>query len=251
MTMPQRNDTIQALGVQINVTGNDLGDDYISLTDIARYKSESPDDVIKNWIRNRNTLEFLGVWERLNNPDFNPVEFDGFKQEAGLHSFTLSPTKWIKATNAIGLRVRRGRYTGGTYAHRDIAFEFASWISPEFKLYIIKDYQRLKQDECSKLSDGWSGKRIFAKINYRIQTDAVQKHLEPLAKGQAKRFIYANEADVVNVALFGTTARQWREQHPKQPGNIRDTATLHQLIVLANLESMNAQLIKDGKERDE
>ena len=251
MTAARHNDTIQALGIQINVTGSDLEDDYISLTDIARYKNESPDDVIKNWLRNRNTIEFLGVWEQLNNPDFKPVEFDRFRKEAGLHSFTLSPTKWTSSTGAIGIRVRRGRYAGGTYAHRDIAFEFASWISPEFKLYIIKDYQRLKQDESSRLSDEWSSKRIFAKINYRIQTDAVQKHLEPLAKGQAKRFIYANEADVVNVALFGTTARQWREQHPEQHGNIRDIATLHQLIVLANLESMNAQLIKAGKERAE
>lgn len=240
---------IEALGIQIGVSSTGDDDDYISLTDIARYRSDEPNDVVKNWLRNRNTIEFLGVWEELHNPEFKPVEFDGFKKDAGLNSFTMSPTKWIRGTGAVGIKVRRGRYNGGTYAHKDIAFEFASWVSPEFKLYVIKDYQRLKADENSRLSHEWNEKRLFSKLNYRIHTDAVKAHLEPIARGRAKQFVYANEADVLNVAVFGMTARQWRDSHPDATGNVRDSASLHELLVLANLESMNAELIKRGMSR--
>ena len=246
----EANEKINALGVQIGVSSTGTRDDYISLTDIARYKSEEPKMVIQNWMRNRNTIEFLGVWEGLHNPDFKGIEFDAFRKEAGLNSFTMTPTKWISATNAKGVKVKRG-HGGGTYAHVDIAFEFASWISPEFKLYIIKDYQRLKSDENSRLSLEWNEKRLFTKINYRIHTDAVKENLAPNIKGKGGKFVYATEADVLNVALFGRTAKQWRDENPNKPGNLRDGATLHQLIVLANLESMNAQLIKEGRSRQE
>lgn len=246
----EANEKIDALGVQIGVSSTGTRDDYISLTDIARYKSDEPKMVIQNWMRNRNTIEFLGVWEGLHNPDFKGIEFDAFRKEAGLNSFTMTPTKWISATNAKGVKVKRG-HGGGTYAHVDIAFEFASWISPEFKLYIIKDYQRLKSDENSRLSLEWNEKRLFTKINYRIHTDAVKENLAPNIKGKGGKFVYATEADVLNVALFGRTAKQWRDENPDKPGNLRDGATLHQLIVLANLESMNAQLIKEGRSRQE
>ena len=246
----EANEKINALGVQIGVSSTGTRDDYISLTDIARYKSDEPKMVIQNWMRNRNTIEFLGVWEGLNNPDFKGIEFDAFRKEAGLNSFTMTPTKWISATNAKGVKVKRG-HGGGTYAHVDIAFEFASWISPEFKLYVIKDYQRLKSDENSRLSLEWNEKRLFTKINYRIHTDAVKENLAPNIKGKGGKFVYATEADVLNVALFGRTAKQWRDENPNKPGNLRDGATLHQLIVLANLESMNAQLIKEGRSRQE
>lgn len=246
----EANEKINALGVQIGVSSTGTRDDYISLTDIARYKSEEPKMVIQNWMRNRNTIEFLGVWEGLHNPDFKGIEFDAFRKEAGLNSFTMTPTKWISATNSKGVKVKRG-HGGGTYAHVDIAFEFASWISPEFKLYIIKDYQRLKSDENSRLSLEWNEKRLFTKINYRIHTDAVKENLAPNIKGKGGKFVYATEADVLNVALFGRTAKQWRDENPDKPGNLRDGATLHQLIVLANLESMNAQLIKEGRSRQE
>lgn len=246
----EANEKINALGVQIGVSSTGTRDDYISLTDIARYKSDEPKMVIQNWMRNRNTIEFLGVWEGLHNPDFKGIEFDAFRKEAGLNSFTMTPTKWISATNAKGVKVKRG-HGGGTYAHVDIAFEFASWISPEFKLYIIKDYQRLKSDENSRLSLEWNERRLFTKINYRIHTDAVKENLAPNIKGKGGKFVYATEADVLNVALFGRTAKQWRDENPNKPGNLRDGATLHQLIVLANLESMNAQLIKEGRSRQE
>lgn len=246
----EANEKINALGVQIGVSSTGTRDDYISLTDIARYKSDEPKMVIQNWMRNRNTIEFLGVWEGLHNPDFKGIEFDAFRKEAGLNSFTMTPTKWISATNAKGVKVKRG-HGGGTYAHVDIAFEFASWISPEFKLYVIKDYQRLKSDENSRLSLEWNEKRLFTKINYRIHTDAVKENLAPNIKGKGGKFVYATEADVLNVALFGRTAKQWRDENPDKPGNLRDGATLHQLIVLANLESMNAQLIKEGRSRQE
>ncbi|WP_281624396.1 KilA-N domain-containing protein [Senegalimassilia anaerobia] len=246
----EANEKINALGVQIGVSSTGTRDDYISLTDIARYKSDEPKMVIQNWMRNRNTIEFLGVWEGLHNHDFKGIEFDAFRKEAGLNSFTMTPTKWISATNAKGVKVKRG-HGGGTYAHVDIAFEFASWISPEFKLYIIKDYQRLKSDENSRLSLEWNEKRLFTKINYRIHTDAVKENLAPNIKGKGGKFVYATEADVLNVALFGRTAKQWRDENPDKPGNLRDGATLHQLIVLANLESMNAQLIKEGRSRQE
>ena len=244
------NETINALGIEISVSSRGDKDDYISLTDIARYKSDEPSAVIANWMRNRDTIDFLGVWESLHNPNFNSLEFEGIEKQAGKNAFTISPKKWISLTNAIGIKAKGGRY-GGAYAHIDIAFEFASWISPEFKLYVIKDYQRLKNDENSRLSIDWNEKRLFTKINYKIHTDAIKEHLAPITVGEAKKYIYANEADVLNVALFRKTAKQWRDENPGIEGNIRDQATLHQLVVLANLESMNAQLIKEVMPKDE
>jgi hypothetical protein len=239
-------DSIHAKGTEIAVLSNGDDNDYISLTDIARYKSDAPDDVIKNWLRNRDTIEFLGLWEELNNPEFKPVEFDGFRNQAGANAFTMSPKKWIEGTNAIGIISRPGR-GGGTYAHRDIAFEFASWISAEFKLYIIKDYQRLKADENSRLALGWNLNRTLAKINYRIHTDAIKDMLiPPDVTPQRQSITYASEADVLNVALFGMTAKEWRQANPEAKGNIRDEASLQQLIVLANMESINAELIRQG-----
>lgn len=244
-------ETIYAKGVNISIYTEDFQNEYISLTDIAKYKSDEPNDVIKNWMRNRDTIEFLGLWESLHNPDFKPVEFDGFRKEAGLNAFTMSPTKWIMAVNAIGIVTKAGRY-GGTFAHADIAFEFASWISAEFKLYIIKDYKRLKNDESSKLSLNWNLNREISKLNYKIHTDAIRENLIPpeLTSYQIS-LTYASEADVLNVALFGITAKQWRDKHPDKKGNIRDYATLNQLLVLANMESYNAILIEQGKEQSE
>lgn len=219
--------------------------DYISLTDIARYKDAyATDDMIRNWLRNRNTIEFLGIWEQLNNPGFNPAEFDGFRKQAGLNSFTLTPKQWIEKTAAIGIVSRQGRY-GGTFAHLDIALEFASWVSVEFKLYLIKEFQRLKEEERKTLD--WDVRRNLAKINYRIHTDAIKGNLIPdaLSKEQASQ-VYANEADVLNVALFGRTARQWRDTNPGAKGNIRDDANGAQLVCLSNMESLNAELIKQG-----
>ena len=224
-------------------------DDYISLTDIARYRSDEPKDVIKNWLRSKATIEFLGLWEELNNPNFKGVEFDSFRNEAGANAFTLSPQKWIDATNAIGIISRSGRY-GGTYAHKDIAFEFASWVSPEFKLYIIKDYQRLKSDEAHRLALDWNVKRLLSKANYKLQ--AIKQNLiPPEITADKQGFIYANEADVLNVALFGMTAAQWRKDNPELSGNMRDHATIEQLLVLANLENANAMYIEEGKSREE
>ena len=221
--------------------------DYISLTDIAKYKNaESPADVVKNWTRTKNTIEFLGLWERLNNPDFKPVEFDQFRNEAGSNSFVLSPQRWIEKTNAIGIISKSGRY-GGTYAHKDIAFEFASWISAEFKLYLIKEFQRLKEEENERKSLGWDLRRNLAKINYKIHTDAIKENLIPpkIGKNQ-ENMIYANEADVLNVALFGLTAKDWRDKNPGKDGNIRDYSLVEQLVCLSNLESLNALFIKQG-----
>ena len=226
-------------------------DDYISLTDIARYRSDEPKDVIKNWLRSKATIEFLGLWEELNNPNFKGVEFDSFRNEAGANAFTLSPQKWIDATNAIGIISRSGRY-GGTYAHKDIAFEFASWVSPEFKLYIIKDYQRLKYDEAHRLALDWNVKRLLSKANYKLHTEAIKQNLiPPEITADKQGFIYANEADVLNVALFGMTAAQWRKDNPELSGNMRDHATIEQLLVLANLENANAMYIEEGKSREE
>ena len=227
-------------------------EDYISLTDIARHKNPThTDDLIRNWLRNRNTLEFLGIWERLNNPAFKPVEFDGFKKQAGLNSFTLSPKQWAEATAAIGIVAKAGRY-GGTYAHKDIAFEFAAWVSVEFKLYLIKEFQRLKDDENKRLQLGWNLQRTLSKINYRIHTDAIKETLIPpfITKAQASA-VYASEADLLNVALFGQTAKQWRDAHPEAEGNIRDHAPLEQLVVLTNLESLNSVLIRQGLPQSE
>jgi len=216
--------------------------DFICLTDIARYKGKATtDDLIRNWLRNRNTVEFLGLWEQINNPDFNPVEFDGIRMQAGLNSFTLTPKQWIERTGAIGIQSKTGRY-GGTYAHADIAFEFAAWISVEFKLYLIKEFQRLKDSERQTL--GWDIRRNLAKINYRIHTDAIQTHLIPPELNKAQtQLVYASEADVLNMALFGQTAAQWRAANPGSKGNIRDQATGAQLVCLANLETLNALFI--------
>ena len=247
--MPKRvvSETIHAKGFDISIYTSDYENEFISLTDIAKYKSSAPNDVIKNWMRSRETLEFLGLWETLHNPDFKPVEFDGFRKEAGLHAFTMSPSKWIESVNAIGITTKAGRY-GGTYAHSDIALEFASWISAEFKLYIVKDYQRIKHDENSRLSLNWNLNREVAKLNYRIHTDAIKANLIPpdLTPEQIS-YKYAYEADLLNVALFGKTAKQWRDENPGKKGNIRDEANLNQLLVLANMESYNAILIEQGK----
>ena len=218
--------------------------DYISLTDIAKYKSDDPTAVIGNWMRNRNTIEYLGIWESLYNSQFNPLEFEGFKKDAGLNAFTLSPQKWINATNAIGIISKSGRY-GGTYAHKDIAFKFASWISVEFELYIVKEFQRLKLEEQKLI--GWTAKRELSKINYHIHTDAIKQNLVPAeVTALQASIIYANEADVLNVAMFGMTAKQWREANPNLKGNIRDYATINELICLSNMESLNAVFIDEG-----
>jgi len=226
--------------------------DYISLTDIARYKNEDRSDyIVQNWLRNRDTIEFLGLWEKINNPDFKSIEFDGFRQKSGLNSFSLTPKKWIESTNAIGLVSKKGR-TGGTYAHKDVAFEFASWISAEFKLYLIKEFQRLKEEESQKLALGWDVKRTLTKINYKIHTDAIKEHLIPtdISNNQVN-IVYANEADVLNIALFGKTAKDWRNENVGKDGNIRDYADVTQLVVLANLEGMNAELIRQGLQQTE
>jgi len=220
-------------------------EDFISLTDIARHRdAERGDYIIQNWMRNRNTIEFMGIWEQLNNPDFNSIEFDGIRKQAGLNSFSLTPKRWISTTGAIGIIAKAGRY-GGTFAHKDIAFEFASWVSVEFKLYLIKEFQRLKEEEQKQL--GWDIKRNLAKINYRIHTDAIRKNLIPpeLSKSQTN-FVYASEADVLNVALFGKTAKQWCEENPGQKGNIRDHANISQLVCLSNLENLNALFLNEG-----
>ncbi|MGV8172426.1 MAG: KilA-N domain-containing protein [Candidatus Woesearchaeota archaeon] len=237
---------------KIKVLKTDIGiksGNYISLTDIARYKDERTDQIIQNWLRNRTTIEFLGVWERINNPVFNPLEFDGFRNQAGLNSFVLTAKQWIEKTHAIGLISRSGRY-GGTFAHKDIAFEFASWISVEFKLYLIKEFQRLKEDESQRKSLDWDIKRNLSKINYRIHTDAVKKHLIPekISRNE-KSLIYATEADILNLALFGMTAKEWRTTKTELEGNIRDYADVTQLICLSNLENLNAVFIKEGMDK--
>ena len=221
------------------------GIDYICITDIAKQKNEiDPNGVIGNWMRNRNTIEYLGLWETLYNPSFNPLEFEGFRSQAGLNAFTLSPTQWIDATNAIGLITKAGRY-GGTYARSDIAFKFANWVSVEFELYLVMEFQRLKAKEQEQI--GWTAKRELSKINYRIHTDAIKHHLIPEEVTSAQSsIIYAEEADVLNVAMFGMTAKQWREANPDLKGNIRDYATINELICLSNMENINAVLINDG-----
>lgn len=237
----------------INVNFFEKGShDYISLTDIARYKnSEEPKDIVKNWMRNRNTIEFLGLWETINNESFKGVEFDSFRKEAGLNSFVLSPQKWIKQTNAIGIVSKSGK-GGGTFAHKDIAFEFASWISPEFKLYLIKEFQRLKEEENTRLVLGWDVKRILTKINYKIHTGAIKENLiPPVVSKKLAEQIYASEADILNVALYGMTAKQWRDANPNKKGNIRDYSNVTQLVCLANLETLNAEFIRNGLSQPE
>ena len=243
---------IQAEGVDIEVRYGGLAGDYFSLTDMARYRNaDNAGFVIQNWMRNRNVIRFLGLWERLNNPDFNYLEFEAIEKEAGVNSFVLTPKRWTESTNAIGIVTKAGRYAN-TLAHQDIAMEFASWLSPEFKLYLFTDYKRLKTEENSRLSLGWNLNRELSKINYRIHTDAIKENLIPEDISRtAQSYIYATEADVLNVALFGQTAKMWRENHPDADGNIRDHATLSQLIVLVNLESMNSELIKLGISRAE
>ncbi|PKZ54382.1 DNA-binding protein [Gardnerella vaginalis] len=241
-----KKETIEAKGFTIQVYTEDFRNDYVSLTDIARYKNkEEPNVVVANWMRNYSTIEYLGIWERLNNPNFKPVEFEGFLKEAGSNAFTLSPKKWSEITNAIGLLVKSGR-GGGTYAHKDIAFKFAAWISAEFELYIIKDYQRLKSDENSRLSLNWNLNREISKINYKIHTDAIKEYLLKDLTPEQLMYKYANEADLLNVALFNKTAKQWRDANPKSKGNIRDEVSINELLVLANMESYNAVLISKG-----
>ena len=244
-------DTIHANGIDIGIYTQDFENEFISLTDIARYKSDDPTAVIQNWMRNRDVIEFLGLWERLHNSDFKPLEFEGFKKQAGANAFTMSPKKWIEATDAIGIVSKAGRY-GGTYAHSDIAMSFATWISPEFQLYIMKDYRRLKTDENSRLSLNWNLNREISKLNYRIHTDAIKENLIPTELTPAQvAYTYANEADMLNVVLFGKMAKQWKDEKPTVKGNMRDVATLNQLLVLANLESYNAVLINQGKSQKE
>ena len=238
--------SLNAMGIEIGIYTEDFQNEFISLTDIARYKSDEPKDVIKNWMRAKDTIEFLGLWEALHNSEFKGVEFDPFRNQAGANAFTMSPKKWIESVNAIGIVSKSGRY-GGTFAHSDIAFEFASWISSEFKLYIIKDYKRLKYDENSRLSLNWNLNREISKLNYRIHTDAIRENLIfPDLTSIQTNWKYASEADVLNVALFGITAKQWREANTDKTGNIRDYANLNQLLVLGNMESYNAILIDQG-----
>jgi len=243
---------IAVQSVKVSVI-NYNGEDYICITDMAQAKADASRaaDIIKNWIRTRSTLEFLGTWERIYNPDFKVVEFDHFKSQAGLPSFVLSPSQWVEKTGAIGIFAKAGRY-GGTYAHKDIAFEFGSAISAEFKLYLIKEFQRLKADENDRLKLEWNLQRTLAKVNYRIHTDAIKENLFPPALPKEKiNFVYADEADMLNMALFGMTAKQWRDKNPETQGNIRDTATIEQLVVLSNLESINAVLIHQGLSQPE
>ena len=246
-----KKDTIEAKGFAIQIYTEDFKNDYISLTDIARYKNvHEPKDVVKNWLRVRDTIEFLGLWETIHNPSFKGVEFDSFRKEAGTNAFTLSPQRWIENTNAIGIVSKSGR-GGGTFAHPDIAMEFASWISAEFKLYLIQDYKRLKSDENSKLSLGWNLNREISKINYKIHTDAIKEYLLKELTNEQLSYKYASEADMLNVALFNKRAKQWREENPNLKGNMRDYASLNELLVLANMESYNAILIGKGVNQKE
>ena len=246
-----KKDSIEAKGFAIQIYTEDFKNDYISLTDIARYKNvHEPKDVVKNWLRVRDTIEFLGLWETIHNPNFKGVEFDSFRKEAGTNAFTLSPQRWIENTNAIGIVSKSGR-GGGTFAHPDIAMEFASWISAEFKLYLIQDYKRLKSDENSKLSLAWNLNREISKINYKIHTDAIKDYLLKDLTNEQLSYQYASEADMLNVALFNKRAKQWREENPNLKGNMRDYASLNELLVLANMESYNAILIGKGTDQKE
>jgi len=224
--------------------------DYISLTDLAKFKdSERFDYIIQNWLRSKHTLEYVGTWELLYNPNFNSIEFDGFKNEAGTHSFVMTPKRWIKSTNAIGIISKQGRYNSGTFAHPDIAFEFASWISPEFKLYLVQEFERLKQNESYQNKINWSVRRELAKTNYRIHTDSIKENIIPTLSEFQKQYVYANEADILNVALFGMTAKEWKDKNPNLEGNMRDYANILQLVILSNLENLNADMIEQGLEQ--
>ena len=246
--MAIKKDTLHAKGLDISIYTEDFKDEYISLTDIAKYRNaDDPRFIIQNWMRSRDVIDFLGIWECLHNPDFNRVRFEAVKNEAGYNRFVMTPTKWIEQTGARGIICKAGRYGGGTFAHADIAMEFASWVSPEFKLYMMKDYRRLKLDENSRLSLSWNLNREVSKLNYRVHTDAIKLNLVlPELTTEQKNFVYADEADLLNVALFGCTAREWRKANPSKKGNIRDYATIQQLLVLANMESYNAILITQG-----
>ncbi len=243
---------------KINVQGinvvvfEDNREDFMSLTDIARHRdNERSDYILQNWMRNRSTIEFIGLWEKFNNPDFNSIEFDGIKNMSGSNSFSLTPKRWIEATNATGIISKTGRY-GGTFAHKDIAFEFATWLSAEFKFYLIKEFQRLKEEENSTKKLDWNLQRTISKINYTIHTDAIKEKLIPeTISVKQKNFIYADEADLLNVALFGKTAKEWRDKNQGERGNIRDAASIEQLVVLSNLESINAMLIQQGIAQNE
>jgi len=241
-----KSNTINVKGTDIVVLNNN-NEDYISLTGIARHRdADRSDYILQNWLRNRSTIEYLGLWEQLNNPDFKSIEFDGFKNQAGSNSFSLTPKRWIETTNAKGIISKAGKY-GGTFAHMDIAFEFASWISAEFKLYLVLEFQRLKKEESNTKQLEWNLQRTLAKVNYQIHTDAIKQNLiPPSVTKQQQGLIYASEADLLNIALFGKTALDWRKGNPKLEGNIRDYATLEQLVVLTNLESLNAVLIDQG-----
>ena len=243
--MVSKNQSIVVQGVEIHLFSNNE-EDYISLTDMT-HGFDGAEQLIKNWLQNKNTIDFLGVWERLNNPDFNLVEFHQIKIDTGLNSFVMSAKKWIQRTNGIGLVAKAGRY-GGTFAHRDIAFEFGSWLSPEFKLYLIKEFQRLKEQEIQTGKLEWNIRRSLTKSQYRIHTDAIKEYLIPpqVSKEQVG-YIYASEADLLNMALFGKTAKEWRTENPDKEGNIRDYATVEQLVVLASLESQNALLIEQQR----
>ncbi len=248
----KKNNTIIVQNISIQIV-SEINEDFISITDMANAKESDSRaaDIIKNWLRTRYTLEFLGTWEQINNPNFKVVEFDHFKMQAGLPSFVLSPGQWVEKTNAIGIVVKAGRY-GGTYAHKDIAFEFCSAISPVFKLYLIKEFQRLKDDENNRLQLEWNLQRTISKINYHIHTDAIKENLLPPVLTRLQiNLVYASEADMLNVALFGITARQWRDANTKSEGNIRDHATIEQLVVLSNLESINSVLIHQGLTQSE
>ena len=245
-------DTIHAKGISIGIYTTDFENEYISLTDIARYRSTDPRITIHAWLRGRDIVEFLGLWESLHNPDFKRIEFDTFKTDAGTNAFTFSIKEWNEVLQGKGIITKSGRYGGGIFAHSDIALEFASWLSPEFKLYIIKDYKRLKSDENSRLSLNWNLNRELTKLNYKIHTDAIKENLIiPELTPAQKSFVYADEADLLNVALFGQTASEWRKENPDKKGNIRDYADLQHLLVLANLESYNAILIEQNIEQPE
>ncbi len=247
-----KKETINVQGTSVTFFTERNTGNYLSLTDIARYKNPlEPKDVVKNWMRSRSTIEFLGLWEKINNPAFKGVDFDPLWVESGSNSFTMSPTRWVETTGAIGIYTKSGS-GGGTYAHEDIAFEFASWISAEFKLYLVSEFKRLKQDEQQRLSLEWNLQRTLSKINYRIHTDAIKEYIIPAAVTPAQiSYTYASEADLLNVALFGKTAAQWRGENPDGKGNIRDGATLEQLVVLSNMESINALLIRQGLPQSE
>lgn len=241
----------ELIKTELNVINNKIGImrvgnvDYISITDLARYKDKDRTDyIIQNWMRTTNSLLFLGTWEYLNNENFNSIEFDGFKKDSGTNAFVMTPKKWIKSTNAIGIISKQGRYNSGTFAHPDIAFEFASWLSPEFKLYLIKEFERLKKNELYRQKTEWKANRLLSKINYIVHTDAIKENIIPTLTEKQKKFVYADEADVLNVALFGMTAKEWREKNSNLEGNIRDYTDLLHLVILSNLENTNAELIK-------